>query len=220
MEGLFNEQVKKLYEEAKEVISTTYMLKANRKGQALDVVWPEAFEGNFFKIVDQVSFSLMQEKDDFYGYFLFQMGRGMKVDIATPTAVNFKDARYVIYFNPLIFLNLTLEQMQATIKHEILHIISRHLMRAKQLKGRYSKLAINMAMDLVVNQLLTHLPPYAMTIEQVNLHYHLELQPYETFEYYVAKLQTEIDLQEVDDEGEEDDTLENDEVKEEYLFIL
>ncbi len=216
MNSLFNQEVKRLYEEAKEVVSTTSMLKANRKGENLEVSWPQAFENHFFSLVNQVSFSLMQQKEDFYGYFLFQMGREIRVDIASPTAVNFKGARYVIYFNPLIFLNLTLEQMQTSIKHEILHIVSNHLVRARGLKGKYSKLAINMAMDVVVNQFLTYLPPYATTIEQVSLHYQLQLKRYETFEYYVSELQKAMNLQEVDDEGEENDAVEGDEVKEEY----
>ena len=216
MESLFSEQVQRLYEEAKKVVSTTHMLKANRKGEAMEVSWPQAFENDFFKLVDQVSFSLMQQKEDFYGYFLFQMGREIRVDIATPAAIRFKGARYVIGFNPLIFLNLTLEQMQTSIKHDILHIISNHLVRARGLRGKYSKLAINMAMDLVVNQFLTHLPPYATTIEQVNSRYQLQLRRYESFEYYVSELQKAMNLQEVDDEGEENDAIESDEVKEEY----
>ena len=36
-----------------------------------------------------------------------------------------------------------------------------HLIRAKELKDKYSTLAINMAMDIVVNQYLDYLPPYA-----------------------------------------------------------
>ena len=36
-----------------------------------------------------------------------------------------------------------MKQMESTIKHEILHILSMHLVRAKELKGKYSTLAIN-----------------------------------------------------------------------------
>ena len=91
--------------------------------------------------------------------------------------MNFKGAKYVIYFNPIIFLNLTVKQMESTIKHEILHILSLHLIRAKEFKGKYSTLAINMAMDIVVNTYLDYLPPYATTLEWVNLNYSLKLQP-------------------------------------------
>ena len=69
-----------------------------------------------------------------------------------------------------------------------------HLLRSKELKNKYSTLAINMAMDIVVNQYLNYLPPYATTLQSVNSSYSLKLEPYESFEYYVEKIQTELDL--------------------------
>ncbi|WP_410496542.1 VWA-like domain-containing protein [Cellulosilyticum sp. ST5] len=216
MESHFDNQVKQLYEKSKEIVNTTDMLKSNRAGEKWEPAWPQDFKRDFFNLVDQVSLSLMQENDDFYGYFLIQMAREIRVDMSSPTGVNFKGARYVIYFNPIIFLTLTLKQMESAIKHEIFHIISMHLTRTKALKGRYSTLAINMAMDVVVNQFLEYLPPYATTLESVNLHYNLKLKPYETFEYYVEKLQTEFDLQEEDEEGEENDANESEDLKTAY----
>lgn len=219
MESYFSEQVKVLYEQANEVMHTVDMLKANRVGEKLELSIPQDFKNAFFSLIDKVNFRLMEEKDNFYGYFLFQMSREIRFDISSPTAVNFKGAKYVIYFNPLIFLTLTIQQMESTIKHEILHIVSRHLIRAKTLKRRYSKLAMNMAMDLVVNKFLDYLPPYATTVERVNLHYDLELKHYETFEYYVEKLQIALDLQEEDDEGElhdTEDSQDNENIETEY----
>ena len=209
MESYFNKQVKMLYDKSSEVIQATTMLKANRAGEPLELDIPQDFKDEFFSLIDKVNFSLMEEKDNFYGYFLFQMGREIRFDISSPTGVNFKGAKYVIYFNPLIFLTLNLKQMESTIKHEILHIVSRHLIRAKTLKRNYSTLAVNMAMDLVVNKFLEYLPPYATTVESVNLHYELELKHYETFEYYVEKLQIALDLQDEDDEGEVNDNQES-----------
>ena len=209
MESYINKQVKMLYDQSTELIHSVAMLKANRAGETLELDIPQDFKDAFFSLIDKVNFSLMEEKDNFYGYFLFQMDREIRFDISSPTAINFKRAKYVIYFNPLIFLTLNLKQMESTIKHEILHILSRHLIRAKALKGNYSKLAVNMAMDLVVNKFLEYLPPYATTVESVNLHYDLELKPYETFEYYVEKLQIALDLQEEDEEGEVNDNQES-----------
>ena len=82
--------------------------------------------------------------------------RDIRFDISSPTAVNFKGAKYVIYFNPIIFLSLDMKQMESTIKHEILHILSLHILRGKELKNKYSTLAINIAMDVVVNQYLNY----------------------------------------------------------------
>lgn len=204
MESNFSRQVQTLYEKSTEVVHTVSMLKANRSGEKLVLDIPQDFKTEFFYLVDKVNLSLMEEKDNFYGYFLFQTLREIRFDISSPTAVNFKRAKYVIYFNPILFLTLTSKQMESTIKHELLHIVSRHLMRSKALKGTYSKLAINMAMDIVVNKYLDDLPPYATTLEWVNLHYGLELKPYESFEYYAEKIQIALDLQEDDEEHDRD----------------
>lgn len=177
---------------------------------------PSTFQESFFSIVSTVSWHLMEEKDQFYSYFLFQMTREIRFDIASPTAVQFKGAKYVLYLNPFVFLNLTLKQMMSTIKHEIHHILALHLIRAKDLKKNYSTLALNMAMDLVANQYLGDLPPYAITLAQVNVKYQLALLPYETFEYYAEKLQIALDLQEVDDEGDVNDAQEGEKIEKQF----
>lgn len=202
MEAYFDNQVNRLQNSARKIIS--HFLQ--KKPAAAQPAIPEAFKQEFFHLVDKVNLSLLEDKDNFYGYFLFQMAREIRFDITSPTAVNFQGANYVIYFNPVIFLTLTLQQMETTIKHEILHIVSRHLVRAKELKGRYSSLALNIAMDIVVNTHLDHLPPYATTLEWVNLEYSLKLLPFEPFEYYAAKIQTALDLLDTAKAGSEDDS--------------
>ncbi len=216
MESYFDKQAKCLYNKAEEIINTYAMLKANKKGENFDIDISQDFKDDFFKLVDKVNLSLMEDKDNFYGYFLFQTLRDIRFDISSPTAVNFKGAKYVIYFNPIIFLSLDMKQMESTIKHEILHILSLHLLRGKELKNKYSTLAINIAMDVVVNQYLNYLPPYATTLQWLNSNYNLKLEPYESFEYYVEKIQTELDLQEVDENGEEVDNHENENIETEY----
>lgn len=209
METYFEKERKSLYEKAMEVVNASEMLKAYRKGEKYEVKMETEYNREFFALVDKVNLSLMEDKDNFYGYFLFQMEKVIRFDMTSATSVNFKGAKYVIYFNPIIFLELNMKQMETTIKHEILHIVSQHLIRGKELKDKYSTLAINMAMDVVVNQYLNYLPPYAITLEYINVKYNLKLEPYKTFEYYLEKIQTELDLQEEDDEGEEIDSNEN-----------
>ena len=216
MGNYFEKQSSTLYDKANEIINNVSMLKANRKGEKFNLDIPKDFKDEFFALVDKVSLSLMEDKDNFYGYFLFQMNREIRFDISTPTAINFKGAKYVIYFNPIIFLNLNIKQMESTIKHEILHILSMHLFRAKELKNKYSTLSINIAMDITINQYLEYLPPYATTLEWINSKYNLKLDSYETFEYYVDKIQTELDLQEYDEHGEENDNNESDSIKTDY----
>lgn len=217
MENNFQKQAKDLYNKAIDVVNREVDAKSNFDGEEFDIDIPQDYKNEFFSLVDKVVLSLMEEKDNFYGYFLFQMGREIKFDISSPTAVNFKGAKYVIYFNPIIFLQLNIKQMECTIKHEVLHVLSMHLIRAKELREKYSTLAINMAMDIVVNQHLDYLPPYAVTLNWINSKYpSLKLEPYKTFEYYVDKIQIELDLQEVDEEGEENDKIENENVETEF----
>lgn len=172
-------------------------VKENPENNQPPIALPEEFKKEFFGFVDKVNLNLMEDKDNFYGYFLFQMGKEIRFDISNPTAINFKGAKYAIYFNPLIFLTLTPGQMESTIKHEILHIVSLHLLRAKEFKKTYSKLALNLAMDIVVNTYLDHLPPDAATLNWVNITYSLALLPFESFEYYAEKIQTDLDLRKV-----------------------
>lgn len=228
METFFDYQVQGLYEKAELIIVDYFKAKskedhkARPQNEPFKITIPKEFEDEFFALVDKVNLSLMEDKDNFYGYFLMQMSREIRFDISSPTALNFKGAKYVISFNPLIFLNLNLKQMESAIKHEILHIVSMHLIRAREFKGKYSTLAINMAMNVVVNTYLDHLPPYAVTLEWVNLNYDLKLLPFKPFEYYVGAIQTALDLLEADeDAADESDTDEaddrhNDEVETTY----
>ncbi len=172
------------------------------------------FERDFMNLVDKVNFYLIQEKHSFYGHFLLKMERKIKYDISTPTASNFKNSKYIIYFNPMIFLGLTLEQMGDCIKHEIHHILALHLIRAKELKGKVSPLAINMAMDIVVNQHLEYLPPYAATLSWVNMKYKLDMKPFNNFEYYAYHIQSKLDL--LGEREKEEDKENNEEFAKEF----
>ena len=130
MASYFERQAKELYDRALEVVNVTEVLKSNRKGNKFEVKIEEDFKRDFFSLVNKVNLSLMEDNENFYGYFLFQMDREIRFDISSATSVNFKGAKYVMYFNPIIFLELNMKQMETTIKHEILHVISQHLIRS------------------------------------------------------------------------------------------
>ena len=206
MESYFEKRVNKLYQQVNKLIDSAEMYKAKRNGEKFQPEITKEFKEDFFKLVDKVILSLMEDKDNFYGYFLFQLGREIRFDITSASGVNFKGAKYVIYFNPILFLQLNMKQMETTIKHEIHHVLSLHLSRAKELKNKYSTLTVNLAMDIVVNQYLDNLPPYSTTLKGVNLKYNLNMEAYNTLEYYAEKIQSELDLMEENDEGEEDDS--------------
>lgn len=154
----------------------------------------------FWEALHKANARLLEDRDNFYGYFLMQMGREIRWDLEMPTAVNFKQARYFIYFNPLLFLQLTPKEMENTLKHEILHILSLHLIRSKSLSRDYSKKARNLAMDLVVNVYLEPLPRGSVTIADVNRTFSLQLKLFETFEFYAAHIQKALDSDETIDE--------------------
>lgn len=214
METHFEILVNGLYERANAIIKNFIADKRRDDTSVLHI--PNDFKEEFLRLVDAVNANLMEDKDNFYGYFLFQMTREIRFDISSPTAVNFKGANYCIYFNPLVFLGLTKKQMESSIKHEILHIVSLHLIRAKEAKAgnKYSTLAMNMAMDIVVNTYLDHLPPYAVTLEWANIYFSLQLLPFESFEYYAQKIQTAIDL--LDTDETEDDSAAEEQVEPAY----
>lgn len=200
MEKIFEQQVQELYEATHKIMEK--FSEAQRKDPQAKLLIPQEFKEDFFSLVDKVNLSLLEDKDNFYGYFLMQMSREIRFDLGSPTAINFKGAKYVIHFNPFLFLGLNLKQMESTIKHEILHILSGHLIRAKEYKGRYNTLAINMAMNIVVNSFLDYLPPYSVTLEYVNKHYSLMLLPFKPFEYYMEELQKTLDLLDTDQDAE------------------
>lgn len=157
--------------------------KANKKELPPELV------KEFFAFVSKISLNLLNDKDNFYGFFFFQMGKEIRLNIGSPTATNFKGAKYVMYFNPFIFMPLTIEQMENCLRHEILHIVFQHLQRAKDLQDHYSKLALNLAMDIVVNTYLRPLPPDAATLDWVNLQYKLYMKPFSTLEDYVEEIE-------------------------------
>ena len=53
---------------------------------------PADFVREFFEFVSKISLKLLDDKDNFYGYFFFQMGKEISLNIDSATAMNFKGA--------------------------------------------------------------------------------------------------------------------------------
>lgn len=151
------------------------------------------FNEDFLKLVEMCNLSLMNDNDNFFGLFLIQIKR--EINFRLPTAIETKlsGTYFIMYFNPTIFVECTLKEMQALIKHEIYHIMSRHYARARSLKNKYSQLAINLAMDLSINQYLMYLPSWSVKLENVRMAYNVELDEEQTMEQYAAKIQEVLD---------------------------
>ena len=104
METYFDKKKEELYSKAIEFVENATQIRLNSEDKDIEIEVSEEFKREFFSLVDKVNFNLMEDKDNFYGYFLFQMNRDLKFDMSSPSGVNFKGAKYVIYFNPLLFL--------------------------------------------------------------------------------------------------------------------
>lgn len=106
---------------------------------------------------------------------------------ALPTAaVGLNNGMVEMFFNPDFLINeLNTSERVAVLKHEILHIVFRHLYRNK--KYEKIKFIYNIAADLVVNQYIGEwqLPLNAIKISSFP---ELKLKENQSLEYYIEKL--------------------------------
>lgn len=153
----------------------------------------EEFKSEFFKLIEFCTFSMMESQDDFFALFTIQMKREIKLDLPTAVANTVLLSNFVIYFNPYVFLECTLEEMKALIKHEVYHIMYNHLKRAENIRGKYSMLAISRAMDVSINQYIKNMPLWSDNIENVSLTYKIDLKRDLTMEEYAKAIQEGID---------------------------
>lgn len=152
----------------------------------------EAFKNKFFKLIEICTFSMMDGNDNFFALFLIQMKREIKFDMTSVTATRLEETGFIIYFNPVFVLDCTMPQIQALIKHEIYHIMSGHHIRARMLKERFSELAINLAMDITVNQYILNLPNWSYTIDNVKRSFNVDLREEQTMEQYTEQIQNAL----------------------------
>lgn len=171
----------------------TILEQSNGDSRSVETELPQEWRKQFDEYVSKIGLSLISDEDDFYGYFFFQMNRILDFGLDCPAGVAFKGERYVLHIHPEKFLLLMPEQMENVIKHEVLHIVSLHLWRAKTLEQWYSKAAINMAMDVVVNTYLRPLWVGAIDLAWVNRTFKLTMKPYESMEFYARTIQDAID---------------------------
>ena len=86
--------------------------------------------------------------ESFFAHVLANVTRVITPDIPT-MAVSFREDVFYLYVNPDFLANtLTIEQRVAVLKHEVLHLVFKHLFRSR---GK-ERVLENLAADLVVNQ--------------------------------------------------------------------
>jgi predicted metal-dependent peptidase len=121
--------------------------------------------------------------ESFFAHVLANVTRVITPDIPT-MAVSFREDVFYLYVNPDFLANtLSIEQRVAILKHEVLHLVFKHLFRSR---GK-ERVLENLAADLVVNQYVDPwpLPEGAILLSTFP---ELALRPVESMEYYYNEL--------------------------------
>lgn len=162
------------------------------------------FEKDFLKFIEFCNLRLLDGDDNYFGNFLLLVERKIKYDLKTATAIKPRLSNFIIYFNPYIILQCSLKEVLALIKHDIYHIISNHLVRERKLRQQYSKLAINLALDISINGYIRNLPLWAESISKVKLSYNIDLPDDAPIEEFTRLIQAALNRKEKNEKyGEE-----------------
>ncbi len=128
--------------------------------------------------------------EPFFAHVFQGMGRRVTESIRT-AAVSWNGELYLLLVNPSFFAPLTMGQRCAVLKHEVLHVVFRHLTRGRGLQPPL----FNIAADLAVNQLCEGLPPGGLHIADFNAR-GFNFAPDGTAEEYYAILAARANAQE------------------------
>ena len=124
-------------------------------------------------------------KEPFYAHVLSGLSRIVTEEIPT-MAVSYKNDGFCLWINPIFTIKeLSDKERIAVLKHELLHLVFKHLFRGR---GNDRELE-NIAADIVVNQYVSPwpLPQGAVLLSSFP---DLNLLPEQTFEWYYEKLRS------------------------------
>ncbi|WP_297631181.1 VWA-like domain-containing protein [uncultured Clostridium sp.] len=150
------------------------------------------FNKEFFDLVSDVVIYMMKGEDAFFGSFMLKIKREISFSLTCPLGTVPKGTEFVMYFNPKLFLQCSLKEMGALFKHEIYHIMFSHYEREKVLRNSYSKEAVNVALDVAINQFIKDLPMDAMRFDRAELEYNVHLEEDMPIEYYAKEIDKKI----------------------------
>lgn len=166
--------------------------KSNLYKEAVEFSSPKdidsQFKLKFFSLIEKCNLKLMTGKDSFFGNFMLNVKKQASLGLKWPIETTRTAKDFIMKFDVKACLELTEWELQNLIKHEIYHIMYSHYARAQALEGRCRKSAINMAMDISVNQYISYPPSFTYTIDKVNFLYNLKLKKDRPFEEYALKL--------------------------------
>jgi predicted metal-dependent peptidase len=165
-----------------------YLLK-----RALDIEFQEDITGDFkrdfFQLVNDVIVSMQDLEDSFFGRFMLKIERDIRCDITWPLATIPKTDGFLMYFNPILFLQNTKKEMVALLKHEIYHMMYSHYERVNILKDSYNNETISLAIDISVNQFIKNMPIEAKVISTLSNELNITLKANRTIEEYAKIIQ-------------------------------
>jgi len=143
-------------------------------------------------------------KEPFYGHFLLGVPKEMSTTTDTACVALYGSTIIKLQVNLEFWQSLSEDHQYGLVKHEVLHLVFKHLFSQKNYSN---KRLYNIACDLVVNQYINRaqLPNGAIllsTFDDLRHSHGLELNPFESTDYYYHKLQSIIrDNQSLSDLG-------------------
>lgn len=162
------------------------------------------FRGKMFKLIEQCNLEMIKSKDNFFGLFMVQVEKNIAMNLRWPIETTRTLKGYTMTFDLIEILNLDKKQIVALIKHEIYHIMYGHHERLMAFYGKYNQMSINLAMDVSVNQYISHLPSFSYTLEKVNFLYNLFLEKDQSFEVYVSQIEEALKKYKISGENQDD----------------
>jgi predicted metal-dependent peptidase len=132
--------------------------------------------------ISRAAFDLLL-KEPFYAHVLTGMPRSLTDEVET-MGLQWNGQQLVLRVNPEWFIKgLTQAERKVALKHEVLHVVFRHIFR----RSDFDPILHSIASDLVVNQLLDPLKPLAgwPTLKKFP---ELQLQPNQSLENYYTAL--------------------------------
>ena len=150
------------------------------------------FKRRFFELVNTVIINMIDREDNFFGSFMLKIERDIKIDITGAVVTIPTTNAFKMYYNPILFLMFTEEEMAAAFKHEIYHIMYFHYERALNLKKSYSRETITLALDISINQFIKNLPLNYKKIYTLSKELNIDLEENRTIEEYADIIQKAI----------------------------
>lgn len=155
----------------------------------------DKYKREFFGLIEACIVNLLKGENNFFGNFMIKTKKQVSFNIEWPIVTQATIGGFKMKFNPLIILTCTQNEVIALLKHEIYHIMYGHYIRDKELKNKYSPLAINIAMDISINQYINNLPMFCRRLNDINMEFGLELKGNMPIEKYAYEIHNAIKRQ-------------------------